>query len=194
MKFMRTALIGLVVFSAAPVWAQEWQGARSGQPGGFGLSSKTGVVSITSLSAAEADFLLYMLEEEKLARDVYDALNAKWDFIVFSNIAESEQRHFDTIGNLVNRYGLKGPVTKPGLFGNADLQTLYDKLVVQGSASLVDALKAGVTIEVTDINDLGVAIKATDNTDVLSVYANLLKGSKKHLSAFESHLEILGIK
>jgi hypothetical protein len=192
MKFIGTALLGLVVLSAAPAWAQGWQGAGNGQRGGFGPSSRTGVIS-TPLSDVETDFLLHMREEEKLARDVYDALNTKWGYIVFSNIAQGEQRHFDAIGNLISRYGLKDPANQPGLFVNADLQALYDKLVVQGSVSLVDALKAGVTIEVTDINDLGAAIKATDNMDILSVYANLLKGSKRHLSAFESHLEILGI-
>jgi hypothetical protein len=195
MKFIRTILIGLAILAAVPVWAQGRRGFGDGQPGAFGPSSRTGVVS-APLSDAEASFLYHLREEEKLARDVYDALNAKWGFVVFSNIAESEERHFEAMGNLIIRYGLKDPAanTQPGLFVNADLQALYDKLIIQGSASLIDALKAGITIEVTDINDLGAAIKATDNTDALSVYANLLKGSKRHLSAFESHLEILGIK
>lgn len=192
MKSIRTILIGLAILAAVPLWAQIGQGSGNGQSGASGPNPRTGIVS-TPLSDAEAEFLLHLREEEKLARDVYEALYAKWGYVVFSNIAESEQRHFDAMGNLISKYGLKDPASAVrGSFENEALQVFYNQLVAQGYVSLVDALKSGVAIEATDIRDLGAALKATDNMDVLSVYANLLRGSKRHLSAFESHLEILG--
>ncbi len=41
--------------------------------------------------------LLYMREEEKLARDVYDYLYEKWNAIIFDNISNSEQIHMDRV-------------------------------------------------------------------------------------------------
>lgn len=48
-----------------------------------------------TLSASEANSILFMVEEEKLARDVYLTLYDKWGLITFSNIARSEQRHVE---------------------------------------------------------------------------------------------------
>ena len=44
-----------------------------------------------TLTAEETAGLLYMVEEEKLARDVYDALYALWGQSTFQSIAVSEQ-------------------------------------------------------------------------------------------------------
>lgn len=43
------------------------------------------------------DDLLYMREEEKLARDVYITLYEKWGIPVFNNISNRESDHNDLI-------------------------------------------------------------------------------------------------
>jgi hypothetical protein len=53
-----------------------------------------------TLSKQEEEAILYMREEEKLARDVYDFLYARWSVNPFGNIRRSEQRHMD----IVNTY------------------------------------------------------------------------------------------
>ena len=50
-------------------------------------------------------------EEEKLARDVYITLGEQWGLPIFASIAESEQRHMDAFGRLIDKYGLEDPVT-----------------------------------------------------------------------------------
>ena len=57
-----------------------------------------------SLSAEEQDTLLWMREEEKLARDVYSRLYKVWKVRVFTNIAASEQRHMDAILKKIGNY------------------------------------------------------------------------------------------
>jgi len=52
-----------------------------------------------ALSAREAADLAWMREEEKLARDVYDALDGYGQ--PFANVQTSEQRHFDAVGGLL---------------------------------------------------------------------------------------------
>jgi hypothetical protein len=49
------------------------------------------------LSKVEAGDLLFMREEEKLARDVYLAMHDEYGVRVFSNISGSEQKHMDAL-------------------------------------------------------------------------------------------------
>lgn len=139
-----------------------------------------------SLSQEEISDLFHMREEEKLARDVYLTLYNKWKLPIFRNISKSESWHMHMIKLLLEKYGLKDPVISDeiGLFKNQHLQALYNELVSQGSRSLIDALKVGVTIEDLDIKDLEEAINRTDNKDIKVVYQNLEKGSRNHLRAF----------
>ncbi len=148
----------------------------------------------SSLSAEEAASLLYMREEEKLARDVYNALYAVSGQPVFSNIAASEQTHMDAIKVLLDRYGLPDPALGPGQFSNPDLQALYDQLVAQGSRSLTDALKVGVAIEELDIRDLQTRMDQTDNADIQLVYSRLMIASNNHLQAFTAPRKIKPVK
>ncbi len=79
-----------------------------------------------------------------------------------------------------------------GVFTNENLQDLYDDLIDGGGDSLVDALKVGVVIEVTDIADLTEGIAATTHRDIKKVYTNLRQGSQNHWDAFCSNLVKLG--
>ncbi|WP_010478142.1 DUF2202 domain-containing protein [Thermococcus zilligii] len=143
----------------------------------------------------EASGLLYMVEEEKLARDVYLTLYEQTGLKVFEHISNSEQRHMDAVLSLIEKYNLTAPDTlsEVGVFQNGELQALYDQLVEQGSRSVEDALKIGAIIEETDIKDLEDWIARTDNEDIKTVYGNLIAGSENHLRAFVRNLEARGV-
>jgi len=143
------------------------------------------------LSEEEAAGLLYMREEEKLARDVYLTLYEQWNQPIFQNIASSEQRHMDMVLGLLTAYGLEDPAAGKGIgeFTNPDLQALYDQLVARGRQSLAEALKVGAAIEEIDILDLRERLAQTDKADIQTVYQNLMSGSENHLRAFVSTLE-----
>jgi hypothetical protein len=150
-----------------------------------------GALTSTELSAAEIDGLLFMREEEKLARDVYLALYERWGLRILTNIAASEATHMDAVLTLLDHYGLPDPAAglESGEFANPDLQALYDQLVEQGSRSLADALRVGAAIEEIDILDLETHIAQTDKADIRRVYENLTKGSRNHLRSFTSTLQ-----
>jgi len=143
------------------------------------------------LTEAEEQHILYMREEEKLARDVYLTLYELWGAEIFANISESEQRHMDATKSLITRYGLVDPVVDDavGMFTNQDFEILYDELVGDGSVSLEEALKVGVRIEELDIADLNLALQETSQRSVRRVFLNLLKGSYNHLDAFKRNIE-----
>jgi hypothetical protein len=148
--------------------------------------------SAVSLTPAETAKLQYMREEEKLARDVYKVLGAKWETAtIFQRIAASEQRHMDAVKVVLDRYGISDPAAGMGVgeFTDPTLQKLYTQLVADGSRSLEDALGVGVTIEKADIADLEQALAETDNADLEQLYGNLLRGSQNHLRAFTSQID-----
>ena len=132
---------------------------------------------LETLSAAEQDSLVFMREEEKLAQDVYAALDALWSTSVntFGNITQSEATHTEAVRLLIARYNLTDPVGSQGagLFTNADLQALYTNLVNAGTPSLIAALQVGVEIEELDIRDIQTALVNIDNQDITMVYDNL---------------------
>ena len=145
----------------------------------------------TVLSVSEADGLVYMREEEKLAHDVYVTLYAQWGLPVFDNIANSEATHTAAIKTLLDIYGIADPAAGKGVgeFTNPDLQKLYDEFVAQGSQSLTDALKVGAAIEEVDIRDLQTRLAKTSSADIKLVYNNLMRGSENHLQAFTTNLQ-----
>jgi hypothetical protein len=188
----RTKLIGFLVslslFCALPAFARG-QGSKA-----QGVRSNQTMQSLVPLSSAEQDTLLWMREEEKVARDVYLTLYKVWKKPVFNNIATAEQRHMDAILKKITIFGLTDPVLPSvGTFSHSELQVLYDDMIAQGKRSYVDSLVVGATIEDKDIMDLVAAIKATDNLSLKTTYENLLEGSKNHLRAFVGLLRKQGM-
>jgi hypothetical protein len=161
---------------AIPVWA------GNGTGGG-----------ITALSDEEITHLNYMREEEKLARDVYLFMYGKWNAVIFTQVADSEQQHMDTMKKMLDKYNLPDPAsTEIGDFNNLDLQAKYDELIAAGSDSYVDGLYVGATIEEIDMIDIQEAIDFCDHVDLLTAYQHLLEGSKNHLRAYVGTLEKQG--
>jgi hypothetical protein len=153
-----------------------------------GLS--TSAVAQSVLTPEEEAGLLQMREEEKLARDVYLAMDTLYGKRIFSNIMASEQTHMDAIKTLLDRYGLEDPAAGngPGVFTDPDIQALYNDLYNRGIVSLVEALQVGVDIEKMDITDLEELLFQEPRRDIKRVYENLLAGSESHLAAFEDQL------
>jgi len=149
--------------------------------------------AVVSLTEEEKNDLLFMREEEKLARDVYLTLFEKWGTPVFANIATSEQQHMDAMLILLNTYKLPDPAaaTVVGEFVNTELQELYDALIQRGNQSVLEALKVGGIIEETDIEDINAAIETSRLAKIDSVYENLLEGSYNHLRAFAKQITSL---
>ena len=148
-----------------------------------------------NLNDSEEEGILFMREEEKLARDVYLQMYQIWETTVFNNIGKSEQTHMDAMESLITRYGLADPVEGMdiGEYTDQILQELHDELIEAGSNSEMDALKVGAAIEEIDIIDIERYKVQTNKQDIITVYDNLLKGSRNHLRSFVSVMEKRGI-
>lgn len=142
-----------------------------------------------------SESLIFMREEEKLARDVYQSLFAIWAKPIFTNIASSEQQHMDAVKGLLDQYGLEDPVIDNtiGAFENEELQGLYIELMDEGSQSIEKAYAVGALIEEIDIRDLDLAIDSIAQADIITVYESLNKGSRNHLRSFYKTLNQIGV-
>jgi hypothetical protein len=158
------------------------------------LNSSLVLLPQEDLSALEKEGLQYMVEEEKLAGDVYQALYEKWNLRHFSNIERAEKSHEAAVRTLLVRYSVPDPTLEIGKFSSTALQDLYDEFIERGSASQRDALVVGAEIEELDITDLDQHIAQTDRDDIKLVYENLKHGSENHLRAFVRNLEMLGFE
>lgn len=138
-----------------------------------------------------ADQLAYMIEEEKLAHDIYQALYEKWGARVFGNIQHSETMHQNMVLAVMQSRGLADPRSSEfGKFTNNELQQLYDQLLARGYQSIDEAYRVGVAVEERDIADLRQTLANLDakDSDVKAVLETLLRGSENHLRAFNRQL------
>lgn len=144
----------------------------------------TPVANGATINAKTKAELIYLIQEEKLARDVYASLTDMGR--KFQNINRSESTHMGLVADLLKAYGIKDPTLnlKPGVYKDKKLTALYKKIMKNAKNSYADALAAGILIEETDIADLNKLIANTQNADVLDVANRLLNGSQNHLQAF----------
>jgi len=186
-----TGKLASAVF-ATTLCATSAASAAGGYGGGMNSQSSQ---DASTLDATETANLVYMREEEKLARDVYITFYQTWSMPVFDNIAASEETHTTQVEDMLEKYRIDDPVVDDtvGVFVDPKLASLYTTLVTQGSASSLAALYVGAAIEEIDMIDLQAAIEASDNADVRLLYENLMSGSRNHLRAYVGQIEDLGI-
>ncbi|GAB6051971.1 hypothetical protein JCM17960_07910 [Magnetospira thiophila] len=148
-----------------------------------------------TLSEREVLDLVYMREEEKLARDVYLDLYERWQVPLFQKVATAEQRHMDAVGGMLTRYGIPDPAlgSARGAFHDPHLLGLYRDLSTKGVTSLQAAFEVGGLIEEVDITDLDTALDNTQQADIRQVYRTIRRGSRNHLRAFAGQLSQMGV-
>jgi len=171
----------------------------------------------SQLDKAEQHHLIFMRQEEKLARDVYTSLAGMWpDSRIFVNIGEgSEQTHTDVMRDKLEEFNVDDPEPNTdilpssigvftgelyGSYFNANYQALINK----GSQSELDALYVGALIEELDMHDIvecpdiikdtdnGISdcgLNYTDEPSLINAYSSLLDGSKSHLKAYVGRIE-----
>lgn len=180
------ALIGILLFVDT---YQEEQTTETTTQNIENIETQPDAASIDSEDITDEDLteqqLLYLIEEEKLAHDVYTVFYEKYGVKVFGNILESETTHQERVLTLLKAWNISDPRTSEiGVFTNSDLQKFYDDLIAQGIQSETDAIKAAIIIEETDIADIKKQISITTDEDVKSTLEDLLRGSENHLRAF----------
>ncbi|MEW6290540.1 MAG: DUF2202 domain-containing protein [Thermodesulfobacteriota bacterium] len=172
-----------------------------------------------TLDIGEETHLIFMREEEKLARDVYMTLGELYpDDATFTNIGDdSEQTHTDTVRDMLAIYGIADPnpdanilPASIGVFTGEEygwyFTEKFELLVNWGSQSQLDAWYVGAFIEELDMIDIigcpkiivetdnGIdagecGMDYTDEAQLKTMYGHLVDGSENHLRAFVKNIE-----
>ena len=132
------------------------------------------------------EMLTFIVQEEKLAHDLYVQLARTSGAVQFQNILNSESTHISQVQGLLATYNIVDPTIglAEGEFVDQELQALYDSLLASGSVDRAGAIAAGIAVEEKDIADIEVMLATDLPSDVASVLERLLSGSQNHLAAF----------
>jgi len=183
------------------------------------LHTATAGRGLTVLDAAEETHMIFMREEEKLARDVYLTF-AQWypNQPVFDTVATtSEQTHTDMMRDKLYQYEVVDPNPEannlPEMLGVFTGDTYgeyfaekFSQLTEMGSRSELDALYVGAFIEELDMHDIiecpqvivdtdngigegGCGLSYTDERALNNAYSSLVDGSESHLRAYVGQIE-----
>jgi len=201
-----TLMTTLLLFSGCGDTLKENAGSNYDMQMSIDLST----YSQDALTDEQKYALAYMWHEEKLAHEIYLALNTIYPSKQFVNIAtKSEIKHIALVQNLVAWYDLN--ITNipdytvnysaeelasipAGTYAIDEIQSLYDTLYAKGIGSKQAALETACMVEVTDVNDLDVdIILAGDNAALVDTFNILRNGSYNHYWAFDKALKNLGV-
>ncbi|HOG15609.1 MAG TPA: DUF2202 domain-containing protein [Candidatus Absconditabacterales bacterium] len=176
--------------------AKRGQTVRGGGQQGIGRnSSATGINHMNlvvdtglDLTPEQISELQFIIEEEKLAQDIYQVMYDQRGDKRFNNIIKGEINHQSVIATILEAYGLENPTEgmSAGEFKNTELQQLYDDLIVKGKTSSAEAIQVGILVEEKDIVDLENMMPLFKNhPSIIQGLQILLNGSKNHLQAFK---------
>lgn len=187
------SLLGTGLLSARPPGRCAGRDTTCGCAGACAQPGKS--TAPVTLSEAARAALQFQLDEERMAGELYLALEAKHAAQPFRDIPRAEARHRALLENLAARAGLKTPAApEPGRFAPAAIQSRHDTLLARGQASLVEALKVGAFVEEQNIADLRALAVTTDEPEFKAALAALERGSQHHLQAFVRQLRVQGVE
>lgn len=142
-------------------------------------NQKTIVSPIVTDPTTVTPILRDAYSEERLAEDVYTLMVAKYpQFTEVMNIINSEEKHSEQVGRLLDARGIARPTDYGSYSGT------YETLKNMIDTSLTQAIEAWVMVEVWDIDHLLSEYKKIEDTDVRRVFENIGGGSFNHLRAF----------
>ena len=165
------------------------QPAAVGGPGA-GMHTQHATGTKGTIDASGKTALAALVDEEKMAFDLYTALAAKYPDSKFARVVKSEAHHLEMVRGLFATYDVADPTADlaSGKFVDADRQRLYDSLLMKAAAGLGAAYQVGIVVEQDDIDLLDSMSDAFAGApDVQAAMANLRAASERHLASFSGN-------
>lgn len=137
---------------------------------------------------SKESIVLYLLEQEKLAHDVYRTLDTMWVTDIFNRVANEEYQHVSKLSAVAAEFMINVPnhfnEYPIGQFIDTKLRRLYGELMHAANFSLEDAYRACATLEERKIVDLKMALKEPNFELENLTYKALLVGSEDNFKVF----------
>lgn len=158
------------------------------------LTEQIHAVDLVQLTSDEKRELYRIYDQERAARDLFMSFDNAWGLDIFSNLAASEESHYQTVKVLLDKYALfdlKWDTFE--VYQTQAVQSRYDAWKTEGLQSLAHSLQIGGMIEEQAIQDYQELSDQIDKIDILFVLANLMKGSRNHLRLLSEFMNELAI-
>lgn len=137
---------------------------------------------------SKESIVLYLLEQEKLAHDVYRSLDTMWVTDIFNRVANEEYQHVGKLSAVAAEFMINVPnhfnEYPMGQFIDTKLRRLYGELMAAANFSLEDAYRACAALEERKMYDLKVALKEPNFELENLTYKALLLGSEDNFKVF----------
>lgn len=144
------------------------------------------------LDEATQAALRFQIDEERMARELYEEFGRLWGLRPFHRIPAAEARHEAALRALAGRAGMTLPAAPAGRFATAEVQRRHDALLARGRQSGEAALRAAALVEEQDIADLRALAATAGHPELKRVVAALEGASGNHLAAFVRQLRTRG--
>lgn len=139
-----------------------------------------------SLTIAEQNDLLYMIEKEKMMRNIYKTMFQEYNVELFQSIYQAKESHLSLLSSKIDKYDVHNPLvySAENEFENSSLQLVYDDFLAKKLIYEIEALNFVKNMEERHINYVETTVSQVDgNDDIVSVYNVILLGSQAHLDA-----------
>lgn len=136
-----------------------------------------------ALAEAELPGLRYILEQEKMKRDLAARAFLRWNNDLFDEISAAEHSHVSAIRALASsrQADISTYKNELGIFANQNIAGVYKRLEASLRASEMEALAVLAEAEENSIADLQRYLEKIDNRQLRQAYEMLAKASRNHL-------------
>ncbi len=136
-----------------------------------------------ALAEEELPSLRYILEQEKMKRDLAARAFLRWDNDLFDEVSAAEHSHVSAIRALATsrQADISSYKNDLGVFANQNIAGVYKSLEASLRASEMEALAALAEAEENSIADLKRYLEKIDNRQLKQTYEMLAKASRNHL-------------
>lgn len=151
--------------------------------------------STIPLTESEAEGIKLIIEENKLARDLYIEFYEMWEYDTFNKVSISDALYMDKTKVALERFKINDPVENDdkGVYESLYITKLYRDLLKKGKSDPFEAMRIGTTLEEMHIKDLNDLLENTSNDDLIELYTELKLGAISHIRAFYNLLKKNGL-
>lgn len=137
---------------------------------------------------SKESIVLYLIEQEKLAHDLYSVLDTIWVTEIFNRLSGDERNHMEKLNAVAVDFMMVVPnhfnEYLPGQYINENLRHLYHDLLLDANLSLEDAYRTCANLEERKILDLRAALKQPNFELETLTYKALLIGAEDNFKLF----------
>lgn len=155
----------------------------------------TPLFSNEHLSSDEKDSIKYMVESEKLSRDLYQKLYELWELEIFNDLYKIEITHNNAVKKLAELEELieENSVDNPGEFKSAYFDRVFKDFSETSNKSFYDAIYVAATMEEMAIFDIMEYEATTGNETLAKMLLDLKYGAMSNLRKLNKEIQAFGV-